>query len=191
MSFILPPPPLTPPPSDSDLELPFDRPPPPRSSPKVQLPLTSEYALSLYPLPVLPVDAARKATRAARRARSTSSVGGSSAPLAPYVPPDLFKWQASVDANPLSALVRSAKKCLGTADWETAINELRFNRAMQQVEHLKQQGRWSFRQPKKQKGPPMAKSHWDWLLEEMVSRAVPVSRTSSQRRLTELSSSSS
>jgi chromatin modification-related protein VID21 len=93
-------------------------------------------------------------------------------------PTDLFKWQATVNANPLSALVKGAKKCLGTADWETAFNELRFNRAMQRVEQLKAQGRWSFRQPKKQKGPPMAKSHWDWMLEEMVRLALRFSHRS-------------
>ncbi|KAL7411354.1 hypothetical protein BDY24DRAFT_136851 [Mrakia frigida] len=88
--------------------------------------------------------------------------GGGQAP-----PADLFKWQATVNANPLSVMVRTAKKCLGSSDWETAYTELRFNRAMQRVEQLKSEGRWSFRQPKKQKGPPLAKSHWDWMLEEM------------------------
>jgi chromatin modification-related protein VID21 len=39
---------------------------------------------------------------------------------------------------------------------------------MGRIEQLKQEGRWSFRQPKKQKGPPVGKSGWDWMLEEMV-----------------------
>lgn len=53
---------------------------------------------------------------------------------------------------------------------QTAHQELRFLRAMGRIEQLKQEGRWSFRQPKKQKGPPVGKSSWDWMLEEMVRR---------------------
>lgn len=41
-------------------------------------------------------------------------------------------------------------------------------RTLERIEKLKQEGRWSFRQPKKQKGPVVAKSHWDWLMDEMV-----------------------
>ena len=45
-------------------------------------------------------------------------------------------------------------------------------RALERIEKLKQEGRWSFRQPKKQKGPVLAKSHWDWLLDEMVCQEI-------------------
>lgn len=102
---------------------------------------------------------------ALRSRRKGGASGGSSV----HQPTDLYKWSVVVSLNPLSALVRTARKCLGSSDWETAYNELRFAKAMQRVEQLKQEGRWSFRQPKKQKGPPVAKSHWDWMLEEMVS----------------------
>lgn len=51
---------------------------------------------------------------------------------------------------------------------QVALHELRLMRALERIEKLKQEGRWSFRQPKKQKGPVVAKSHWDWLLDEMV-----------------------
>ncbi|KAF8583656.1 hypothetical protein K439DRAFT_1201628 [Ramaria rubella] len=40
-------------------------------------------------------------------------------------------------------------------------------RALERIEKLKQEGRWSFRQPKKQKGPIIAKSNWDWMIDEM------------------------
>jgi chromatin modification-related protein VID21 len=47
-------------------------------------------------------------------------------------------------------------------------NEVRYVKAMRRINELKAQGIWSFRQPKKQKGPILYKSHQDYLLEEMV-----------------------
>jgi len=36
---------------------------------------------------------------------------------------------------------------------------------------LKDSGRWSFRQPKKQRGlGGLIKTHWDYLMDEMVKR---------------------
>ena len=35
------------------------------------------------------------------------------------------------------------------------------------IEQLKAQGEWSFRQPKRIKGPIEKKTHWDYLLDEM------------------------
>lgn len=43
-------------------------------------------------------------------------------------------------------------------------------RTLERIERLKEEGRWSFRQPKKQRGVGgLAKTHWDYLLDEMVS----------------------
>ena len=39
---------------------------------------------------------------------------------------------------------------------------------MERIEVLKNEGRWAFRQMKKQKGPVIPKSHWDHVLDEMV-----------------------
>jgi hypothetical protein len=39
---------------------------------------------------------------------------------------------------------------------------------MQRIEQLKLDGAWSFRQPKKQRGPVLPKTHWDYLMDEMV-----------------------
>jgi chromatin modification-related protein VID21 len=48
------------------------------------------------------------------------------------------------------------------------MTELRLIRTMERVETLKE-GRWSFRQPRKQKGVGgLTKTHWDYLLDEMV-----------------------
>ncbi|KAG9122365.1 chromatin modification- protein VID21, partial [Ceratobasidium sp. 392] len=38
---------------------------------------------------------------------------------------------------------------------------------MQRIEQLKLDGAWSFRQPKKQRGPVMSKTHWDYSMDEM------------------------
>ncbi len=48
-------------------------------------------------------------------------------------------------------------------------NELRYTKTMARINELKAAGLWSFRQPKKQKGPTLHKTHHDYLLDEMVS----------------------
>ena len=46
---------------------------------------------------------------------------------------------------------------------------MRYMRAMERIEVLKREGKWSYRQPKKQRGVGgLAKTHWDYLLDEMV-----------------------
>ena len=42
-------------------------------------------------------------------------------------------------------------------------------KVMKRINELKSEGRWSFRQPKKVRGPALYKAHWDYLLDEMVS----------------------
>lgn len=108
--------------------LPNQPPTPPLSPPHLPLPLVSSYARSLYPIPPLPVDEARKAALKQRRKGANPSAAGSSSGttagttggIVVSAPADLFKWQATVNANPLSALVKGAKKCLGTSDWEVS-----------------------------------------------------------------------
>lgn len=47
--------------------------------------------------------------------------------------------------------------------------EIRLIRTIERVEQMKDTGRWSFRQPKKQRGVGgLTKTHWDYLLDEMV-----------------------
>lgn len=141
---------------------------PSRDAQHLLLPLVTPFARSLYPLPPLPADARRPVLKgASSKAGSVSSKKGRvQAPVQEGV--DLTRWFAQVQANPVSKLMGTARKCLGSDDWATAHQELRFLRAMGRIEELKLEGRWSFRQPKKQKGPPVGKSSWDWLLEEMV-----------------------
>lgn len=47
-------------------------------------------------------------------------------------------------------------------------HEIRYLKALGKIQELKMAGRWSFRQPKKQRGPTIYKTHWDYLLDEMV-----------------------
>lgn len=50
------------------------------------------------------------------------------------------------------------------------MTELRLIRALERIDSLKDGGRWSFRQPKKQRGiGGLVKTHWDYLMDEMVS----------------------
>ena len=50
------------------------------------------------------------------------------------------------------------------------MTELRLIRTLERIETLKDGGRWSFRQPKKQRGiGGLVKTHWDYLMDEMVS----------------------
>lgn len=54
-------------------------------------------------------------------------------------------------------------------NFQVAMAELRLIRALEQVESLKDAGRWSFRQPKKQRGVGgLTKTHWDYVMDEMV-----------------------
>lgn len=69
-------------------------------------------------------------------------------------------------ANPVSRMISRSNKCVTSRDWRTVWQEIKFNRALERVEQLKSEQRWSFRQLKKQKGPQVGRSHWDWLLEE-------------------------
>lgn len=147
-------------------------------------PLSVTYAASLRPLPP---DPTRRITGAGigggaihhRSGRKTSSLSNhangnsySSIAAAKIGPAgsgqaDLYRWYVRARASPGAGMVGKADKCLMTSDWKVAFNEQRFVRAMARIEKLKAQGEWSFRQPKKQKGPVVRKAHWDHLLEEM------------------------
>ncbi len=61
------------------------------------------------------------------------------------------------------------------------MTELRLTRVIDRIETLKDAGKWSFRQPKKQRAVDnINKTHWDYLLDEMV-RSYHLVRFFSQR----------
>lgn len=127
--------------------------PPPSQAFKVLMPLETDYASSKVPrLPAVPATAHR------HRRGSKGDQGKV----------DTFKLSLMYNLNPLSGGISKSSKCVLTSDWRVAQAELRHVRAMERIEAKKAAGRWSLRQPKKHRGPPMPKGHWDWLLDEMV-----------------------
>ena len=85
---------------------------------------------------------------------------------------DSYRLHLMYGLNPLSGGIGRSHKVVLTADWRVAQAELRHIRAMERIESKKASGRWSLRQPKKHRGPPVPKSHWDFLLDEMVCHTV-------------------
>ncbi|KAJ1020175.1 hypothetical protein NDA16_004455 [Ustilago loliicola] len=147
-------------------------------------PLSVTYAASLRPLPPDPTRritgagvsggaihhrSGRKITSMANHSNvnSYSSIAAAKIGPAGSGQANLYRWYVRARASPGAGMVGKADKCLMTSDWKVAFNEQRFVRAMARIEKLKAQGEWSFRQPKKQKGPVVRKAHWDHLLEEM------------------------
>lgn len=58
---------------------------------------------------------------------------------------------------------------------QVAHNELRIIRVMEKIEALKDDGKWGYRQMKKQRGVGgLTKTHWDHLLEEMACSTLSV-----------------
>ncbi|KAG8833311.1 chromatin modification- protein VID21 [Serendipita sp. 399] len=74
-------------------------------------------------------------------------------------------WHATITHNPTYKLVRKASKCLTTAEWNTAIQELILYQAFERIDQLKNANQWSFVQPKRQV-IAQAKDHWAYLLDE-------------------------
>ncbi|WFD26379.1 RNA polymerase II transcription elongation factor SpEAF [Malassezia nana] len=136
-------------------------------------PLSVTYASSLRPLPS---DPTRRLTgigmgggsmhHRPRRAPKGAVTGKPGAKTA-AAPADLTRWSVRVRAASAASLVRKANKCLLTRDWKVAFTEQKFIKAMARIDELKQAGHWSFRQPKRSRGPVERKTHWDFLLEEM------------------------
>ena len=102
-----------------------------------------------------------------------------------WTPLGISKWGVTIKANPLWKRVSRATKTMTTRDWnvsipsyprsrstkrrQVAFTELRLLRVLERIEQLKEAGKWSYRQPKKQRGiGNVSKTHWDYLLDEMV-----------------------
>lgn len=136
-------------------------------------PLSVTYASSLRPLPS---DPTRRLTgigmgggsvhHRTRRAPK-GAVPGKPGSKTTSAPADLTRWTVRVRAASSASLVRKANKCLLTRDWKVAFTEQKFIKAMARIDELKQAGLWSFRQPKRSRGPVERKTHWDFMLEEM------------------------
>ncbi|KAI0693277.1 hypothetical protein BC835DRAFT_1354362 [Cytidiella melzeri] len=116
------------------------------------------------PLKALPAEYNRKGKPKQSKKRDKDKGDGKQE----WQPLGLAKWNAMLRANPVHKKVTKASKCLSTRDWNIALTELRLIRTFERIDALKDAGRWSFRQPKKQRGVGgLMKSHWDHLLDEM------------------------
>ncbi|KAJ7074286.1 hypothetical protein C8F01DRAFT_971827, partial [Mycena amicta] len=122
---------------------------------------------TLPPLKVLSADFSRK-TKPGKQQRKRDKNADRFKEKDDWAPMGTSRWGALLRANPVHPKLSRAPKCLSTREWSVAMTELRLVRALEQVEVLKDAGRWSFRQPKKQRGVGgLSKTHWDYLLDEM------------------------
>jgi chromatin modification-related protein VID21 len=97
---------------------------------------------------------------------------------------EFVRWVANIKANPLYTHLsrkpstrdnpppliarQSVTKSLSTNDWFIAIREIKLLRLSIRINALQEEGRWSYRQPRRQKEAAhlLGKTHWDWLCEE-------------------------
>lgn len=85
-----------------------------------------------------------------------------------WFPMGINKWSFTLNANPVWKRVSRPTKCLSSREWAVAMTELKLIRTFDRIDSLKDGGRWSFRQPKKQRGVGgLVKTHWDYLMDEM------------------------
>jgi chromatin modification-related protein VID21 len=83
--------------------------------------------------------------------------------------PHLYQIQAwKMLQKSLASKLATAKKCVTTADWQVAREELRFMRVLERIDELKSQNLWSFKQLKPQTAPSRRKTQWDLMLDEAV-----------------------
>ncbi|KAJ2482047.1 chromatin modification- protein VID21 [Coemansia sp. RSA 2131] len=81
---------------------------------------------------------------------------------------NMYNWMLHAQEQPLYKVVGDSNKLLETRDWDTARDELIRVRVMERIEELKEQGKWSFWQPRRHRAPPRSKAHWDHVLAEMA-----------------------
>ena len=82
-----------------------------------------------------------------------------------------YQWilyQSKLESDPLSSVLPLAHKSLTTQDWLALREENRQSKMLKRVQSLKEKDAWSFRQLKRLPEPPRLKTHWDYLLDEMV-----------------------
>ncbi|KAH9951965.1 hypothetical protein B0H21DRAFT_829688 [Amylocystis lapponica] len=129
---------------------------------------------TLPPLSILPAEFNRKKPTKQQRKREKEKEKGEKlgekgdSRKDEFVSMGINKWRAVLRANPVWKKLPKATKCLSTRDWDVGMSELRFIRTVDRIEALQEAGKWSFRQPKKQRGVGgLAKTHHDYLLDEM------------------------
>nr|GAT59655.1 predicted protein [Mycena chlorophos] len=123
---------------------------------------------TLPPLKIMSADFSRKSKPGKQLRKHKDKNGAGGKEKDDWAPLGVSRWGALLRANPVHTKLARAPKCLSTRDWGVAMSEIRLVRALDRIEMLKEDGRWSFRQPKKQRGVGgLNKTHWDYLLDEM------------------------
>ncbi|KAL1710078.1 hypothetical protein EV121DRAFT_252262 [Schizophyllum commune] len=136
---------------------------PPGPPPPVYAPEPYDPGYTLPSLSELPADFNKKAT-SRKRKRDKQEIKRKEQ----WQPIGLNEWGAAIRANPVWKKVSKSTKCLTTKEWGIAYAELKLIRTLDRMELMKDYGRWSFRQPKKQRNVGViAKTHWDYLMDEM------------------------
>ncbi|OCH86567.1 hypothetical protein OBBRIDRAFT_890404 [Obba rivulosa] len=124
-----------------------------------------------YPLPpsnILPLEFHRRVKPSKQHKKREKEREKGDGKREEWTPMGINRWGAVVRANPTWKKLSRSAKCLTTRDWSVGMTEVRLLRTLDRVEMLKESGRWSFRQPKKQRGVGgLTKTHWDYLLDEM------------------------
>ncbi|KAI0372852.1 hypothetical protein BV20DRAFT_990169 [Pilatotrama ljubarskyi] len=131
-------------------------------------PFGPEPPYPLPPLSLLPIEFSRRGKSSKRERKRDKDREKGDSKKDEWQPMSLAKWSAVLRANPVHKKLSRATKYLSSRDWSVGITELRLIRTFERIEVLKEAGRWSFRQIKKQRGVGgLTKTHWDYLLDEM------------------------
>ncbi|BGP12918.1 hypothetical protein JCM10213_004337 [Rhodosporidiobolus nylandii] len=121
-------------------------------------------------LPPVPQEVLRNRLNTALLLRANTKKNSKNAAAAGLVQPDLYKLHVRAQHMGARAFLGPGKRvhnALSTHEWDVGIDEMRAVRAFERIEQLKQEKKWSFRQPKRQRVGVVQKSHWDHVLDEM------------------------
>ncbi|KAI0362340.1 hypothetical protein OH77DRAFT_1416587 [Trametes cingulata] len=131
-------------------------------------PFGPEPPYPLPPLSLLPIEFSRRGKSSKRERKRDKEREKGDSKKDEWQPMSLAKWSAVLRANPVHKKLSRATKCLSSREWSVGMTELRLIRTFERIEVLKDAGRWSFRQIKKQRGVGgLTKTHWDYLMDEM------------------------
>ncbi|KAH8834012.1 hypothetical protein DL96DRAFT_477442 [Flagelloscypha sp. PMI_526] len=146
--------------------------PPPtltQNQPVSVAPITFNPQYTLPPARSLPLEFKPKkasTSRKKRKEREKERPNGKRSAEDEFTPSSFAEWSATIRANPVWRRTARAAKCMMTKDWAVALSEVKLLRVFDKVEAEKDFGRWSGRQPKKQRSS-VIKSHGDYLMDEM------------------------
>ncbi|GAA6005648.1 hypothetical protein JCM10207_005282 [Rhodosporidiobolus poonsookiae] len=132
--------------------------------------ISADYLDELPPVPHDVLRARMNTSLLLRANTKKSSKSAAASGAAALVQPDLYKLHVRAQHMGAQTFLGPGKRVhntLSTHEWEVGVDEMRAIRAFERIEQLKQEKKWSFRQPKKQRVGVVPKAHWDHVLDEM------------------------